>query len=103
MSASQAFNPAYGTGLTITPAAASAAVAMIPGTKNLRVCNTGAAIGYFRTGRISDGTPVATAADMPVPAGQTVTVTIFQDHDRIATISATGTTFSVIRGEGFGP
>ena len=100
MSATQPFSPAYGTGLTISPAVGSATVAMIPGTKQMRVCNIGAAIGFFRTGRSIDGAITATSADMPVPSGISITVTIFQDHDRIATISALGTTFQLIRGEG---
>lgn len=100
MSAFQAFNPAYGSGLTITPTAASAAVSLKSRNKQLRVLNTGAAIGYFRTYKLSNGATPATAFDMPVPAGMATTVTIFEDHDTIATISATGTTFSVIQGEG---
>lgn len=94
------FKPHYGTNQVITPAAASAVVTIGKGDKSIRVCNSGAAIGYFRTGIASEGTVTATTADTPVLAGQVLVIEKPQDHDTLAHISATGTTFQVQSGEG---
>lgn len=94
------WKPHYGSNQVLTPAAASAVATIGKGDKSLRVCNTGAALGYFRTGITADGTVVATVADVPVPSGQCIIIEKPQDHDTIATISATGTTFQVMSGEG---
>lgn len=102
MSLQQPFAPVYGTNQVITPAAASATVTLTATGVNstqLRVVNTGAAIGYFRTD-VAANSPVATTADVPVPAGMSTTITKPYKHDTIATISATGTTFQVMAGEG---
>lgn len=95
------FKPAYGTNKLISPAVASAETTLAAkGPRTLCVINTGANIGYFRTGLHSDATVVATTADTPVPAGATRYFEIDPQHDTIATISATGTTFQVQQGEG---
>lgn len=106
MSALQPFNPKYGSGQAVAPAAASAVVPIEATNGQVRVTNTGAAIGFFRTfssktvaGTPSDG--VATAADMSVPPGMSVTVTKSLLHDQLAHISATGTTFQIITGDGW--
>lgn len=98
----QPFEPVYGSNQIITPAAASASVTLSqPGSSQLRVMNTGAGIGYFRTYRLADGATPATTADMPVAAGQVTTISKPFGHDTIATISASGTTFNVTAGEGW--
>lgn len=102
MSARQPFMPAYGSGQTLAPAAASAAVAINAQNKQVRVVNTGAAIAFVRTySSLTVPAPAATAADMPVAAGATITISKDETHDRLAHISATGTTLQVITGEGF--
>jgi hypothetical protein len=95
------FKPHYGSNQVITPGAASA-VANINGTdKTVRVSNTGAAIGYFRTYSSTEApVPTASTADMPVAAGETAYIEKAEGHDRLAHISAAGTTFQVMTGEG---
>ena len=94
------FAPHFGTNQVVSPAAASASIAIGDGNKSVRICNTGANIGYFRIGRAADGAVAATTADCPVPAGQTLIVGKPHDHDTLAYISASGTTFQVMSGEG---
>ena len=105
MSYTQAFCPAYGTGQTVAPAAGSANAALVSGPRQLRVMNTGASVGYFRTysskaaaDKASAG--VATANDFAVPPGLAATVTKDLSHDRWAFVSDVGTTFLLIQGEG---
>ena len=90
--------PAYGTGLTMTPAAASAAVAIPKGNKQQILTNLGANVCYVRIGAAG---VVATAADYPVPAGAQVVVTRSDDDSQLAHISPLGTTLHVMNGEGF--
>ena len=105
MSTNYAFSPAYGTGQTLTPGAASATVTIQRSMNQIRVLNTGAAIGYFRTfnSRAATDKPatgVATTADLGVAPGMSTTVSKDLSHDSMAFISATGTTFIIIQGEG---
>lgn len=95
------FNPHYGTNQVVTPAAASASVVVGAGNKQLRILNTGSNIGYFKTFKASDGAVSATTADCPVPASMASTVTKFEDHDSVAYISASGTTFQIMTGDGW--
>lgn len=100
--------PTYGSNVVLTAAATSAQSTLGPGAAanaNLRVVNTGAAKGYFRTYNAADAvvTPalgVATTADVPVTAGLATTITKPKTHDSIAYISATGTTLEAMGGEG---
>lgn len=102
MSALQRFMPTYGSGQALAPAAASAAVPINAQNKQVRVVNTGAAIAFVRTySSLTVPEPAATAADLPIPAGASVTFSKDETHDRLAHISATGTTLQVITGEGF--
>ena len=94
------FQAHYGTNQVVTPAAGSAAITIGKGDKSIRVCNSGAAIGYFRTGIAANGTVTASAADVPVLAGTSLIIEKPMDHDTLAHISATGTTFQVMSGEG---
>ena len=95
------FRPHFGSNQNPAPAAASATITIGKGDKTLRVRNTGATnVMYFRTGKASNGTVTATAADMPVYPGETVYIEKPQDDDTVATISAAGTTASVMSGEG---
>lgn len=104
----QDFMPTYGSNVVLTAAAATAQSALGAGAAantNLRVVNTGAAKGYFRTYNAADavGTPAlgqATIADVPIPSGLAVTITKPKTHDSIAFISATGTTLEAMGGEG---
>ncbi|MGE5622493.1 MAG: hypothetical protein ACM3WS_04995 [Bacillota bacterium] len=91
------FKPHYGSNQVVTPGAASASITISKDDKSLRVVNTGANIGYFRTGT---GSVTASAADVPVPAGGSIVIEKPQEHDKLAHISASGTTFQVMTGEG---
>ncbi len=86
----------------MTPAAASASSPIAVDDKQLRVCNSGSNIGYFRTYDSIGGTvtQAATTADCPVLAGTALVVTKGETHDAIAYISASGTTFQIQAGEG---
>jgi hypothetical protein len=103
MTAKQPFFPHYGTNQVVAPAAASASSAISADDKQIRVVNTGAAKGYFRTYNSNGGTTPqsATVADCVVAAGMSTTVSMGIQHDAIAYISATGTTFEIMTGEGF--
>lgn len=103
MTAKQPFYPHYGQNQVATPAAASASLPISPDDKQLHVVNTGASIGYFRTYNSQRGTVVqaATTADYPVPPGMASTVSTGPNHDTISFISAAGTTFQIMTGEGF--
>jgi hypothetical protein len=98
MSVLQPFNPKYGSGQNVAPAAASAPITIGKGEKQVRLVNTGAAECYVRLGVAG---VVATAADYLVRPGAEKVITKEQDHDTLAHISATGTTLNVMVGEGW--
>lgn len=99
MSALQPFNPAYTQGQTVTPAAASASVAINPSSKQIALTNVGTNICYVRIS--NDAAVTATTADYPVPGGTQVVLTKGDGDNRIAYISAAGTTLHIIPGEGW--
>lgn len=99
MSANQPVAPSYGTGQTVSPAAASATTPLVRGTNQLVLTNLGAGICYIRVG--TSGMPPATVADYPIPAGAQVVITKGQDQDTLAHISAAGTSLHIMNGEGF--
>jgi len=101
MTAKQPFNPQYGSNQVLTVGASSASATISTGSKQARVLNSGANKGYFRLYNSKFGAQNASTADCPVSAGMATTVTKDQDHDSIAYISAAGTTFDVMTGEGF--
>lgn len=99
------FCPSYGQNQVVTPAAASAAITLLANDTQVRVSNSGAAVGYFRCFSASAAAAVpalgvATVADCAVLPGQSIIVTKDMNHDRLAHISATGTTFQVMTGDG---
>lgn len=99
------FAPSYGQNQVVAPAAASAAITILANDTQVRVCNSGAAVGYFRTfnstnAGILPALGLASAADCAVLPGTCVIVSKSMDHDRLSHISATGTTFQVMTGDG---
>lgn len=95
------FRPAYGSTQAISPGASSANVAIGLNNATIRVKNTGATnTMFFRTGNSVNGTVVATSADMPVGPGEAVYVFKDPTHDRLAHISASGTTAFITAGDG---
>lgn len=91
--------PAYGSGQTVTPAAASATVAIPRGNKQQILTNVGAAVCYVRIGAVGLGP--ATIADYPILAGAQYVVTRGDEDTQLSHISPTGTTLHVMNGEGF--
>lgn len=94
----QPFNPAYASGQTVTPAAASAAAADLIPSRQVCLTNLGTNVCYVR---IAAAATAATAADYPVPPGSQVSITKDYDHLKIATISPLGTTLHIMCGLGF--
>lgn len=101
MTIKQPFYPHYGANQVVTPAAASVTITISADDKQVRVVNSGSGLGYFRTFSSLSGALEATTADCPVRAGSDLVVTKDPSHDRLAHISAAGTTFNVMTGEGF--
>lgn len=91
------FNPHRGANQVVTPAAASASIAIEANAKSVRLVNSGAGICYVRIGT---GAQTATTADTPVRAGSEVVVMKAEGEDTLAHISAAGTTLNVQPGEG---
>ena len=92
------FAPAYGQGITVSPAAASASSTIGVGSKSLTLTNLGAEVCYVRVGKAGI---VATTADYPLLAGTQVSISKFQDDTTVAYISAVGTSLHIIPGEGW--
>jgi hypothetical protein len=94
------FNPAFGTGVTITTGASAATI--VPGFQrgltSLCFTNLGSETVYVRTG---DANAVATAADYPVLGSQQVTITSNADFSHVATFSSAAGSLHVMRGQGF--
>lgn len=91
-------SPAYGTGITVSPGAASASTTIRKGNKQLILTNLGANPCYVHAG--TNGV-TADASDYPVPAGAQVVITRAEGDDTLAHISPLGTTLHVMGGEGF--
>lgn len=91
------FAPNFGSNIVATPAASSATVSIVPGDNCVRLVNTGAAVCYVRVGT---GTIAATTADLAVRAGSEVIIRKALDYDKLAHISATGTTLNIQTGNG---
>ena len=92
------FNPNRGANQVVSPAGTSASVSIDPTAKSVRLVNSGATnICHVRIGT---GAQVATVADVPVLAGDSVVVSKAEGEDTLAYISAAGTTLHVQTGEG---
>lgn len=94
----ETFAPAYGSGIVVSPGAASASSTIGRGSKSLTLTNLGTEVCYVRVGA---GTVTASTADYPMPIGAQVSISKNQDHDTVAYISANGTSLHIIPGEGF--
>jgi hypothetical protein len=99
MSVQAAFNPAYGTGITVAPTGTSASSTIGVGSKSLVLTNLGSLTIYVRVGT---GSTTATTADYPVLAATQVTVSKAQDQNTVAYITASGTgSIHIMAGEGY--
>lgn len=95
------FDAHYGTNQVLTAAAASAATPIDAKDLCVRISNSGTNKGYIRLYR-SDTTPApsASVADLVILPGDSVIVSKGDGVDRLAYISAVGTTLEVITGQG---
>ena len=99
MAVMETFNPSYGSGQTVAPAAASGRIKLGMGQKSVCLTGLNATQCYVRIGDIN---VTATIADYPVPAGGQVTITKDQDHEYLAFIApGGGGSLHVMLGEGF--
>lgn len=92
------FQPRFGAGIVVTPAAASASSEIGQGNKQLILTNIGSNICYVTIGYTG---LVASTSGYPVLPGAQVTVSKDQDMTHIAYISASGTSLHIIPGEGW--
>lgn len=84
-----AFQPAYSTGVTVTPTTTSASVTLGFTSESLVFTNLGATIVYVRVGTASSGAP-ATTSGYPVVVGAQITLGKDQDDDTVSFISPDG-------------
>jgi hypothetical protein len=98
MSVKAPFQPAASSGVIVTPAAASAAVTIGLGNKNVCFTNLGANVCYVRCGLAGI---TASTADYPVLPNSQIVLGKDQDHNTVAHISASGTSLSILPGEGW--
>lgn len=92
------FQPAYGTGVTLTVGSSSASTEIGVGAVQLCITSLNTVQCYVRCGKIG---LAATIADYPVPTGGQVTITKRADDDFIAAIApAGGGSLHIIEGDG---
>src|SRR6187549_2783997 len=95
------FNPSYGTNQVLTAGSASLPATVNKDDDQVRIVNSGASKAYVRCySSLTVPAPAATTADACVAAGQTSTFTKGQVNDRVAYISAGGTTLDLMTGNG---
>jgi hypothetical protein len=93
------FQPAYGTGITLSVGASSAATDIGAGGRQLCITSLNAVQCYLRCGKIG---LTATIADYPVPASGQVTISKNPDDTHVAVIApAGGGSLHIIEGDGF--
>ena len=101
MSSPTPFKPHFGTNQVVSPAAGALSITINETDKTVRVANTGTNKGYFRFGTAEQITAqAATVADCVVPGGAVVYAEKAEGDDTLSYISASGTTFEVMTGEG---
>lgn len=99
MTVQSAFQPKRGSNKKVTASTTSATVAFGAGQKSLRILNSGAVVGYFRTFDSTDAVDAAIActnADTPIgPAGaasSTLVIEKSERHDSVAYLADSTTT-----------
>jgi hypothetical protein len=99
MAVQASFDPAYGSGVTVSATSTSASSVIGAGSKVLLLTNLGGEAVYVRAGIPGIA---ATLADYPVPAGMQVTISKFQDFSTVAYRTASGTvSLHIMAGEGY--
>jgi hypothetical protein len=100
MSVQAAFNPAYGSGVIVSPGAASASSTIGLGSKALVITNLSSTVlSYIRVG---EGSQTATTADYPVLPYTQIVVSKAQDQNTVAYIApGGGGSIHIMAGEGY--
>jgi hypothetical protein len=100
MELDRTFNPAYGSGQTLSVTDASQQVTFGRRSRAVTLSNLGLNVAYVRIGL--DGTVTATAADYPVLPGTQVSISKGADSSVLAAVCAAAqtTTLHIIAGEG---
>jgi hypothetical protein len=100
MAVQAAFNPAYGSGVTVAPGVASASSTIGLGNKALVITNLSASVvSYVRVG---NNPLTATIADYTVPPNTQIALSKDGQHDTIAYIApAGGGSLHIMSGEGY--
>jgi hypothetical protein len=93
------FAPGYGHGAVLSATGTSANAAIDAASQTLCLTNLGSAVVYVKV--TEDATDTASTADYPIPGGCQVSITKNRNYNRIAYISADGTSLHVLPGEGF--
>jgi hypothetical protein len=100
MSVQAAFNPAYGTGVTVAPTNTSASSTLGVGTKALVITNLSTTITSYV--RVGTGSTTATTADYPVLPSTQITLSKAQDQNTVAYVTAASTgSIHIMAGEGY--
>ena len=95
-----AFQPAYSTGVTVTPDTTSASVTIGFTSESLVFTNLGSTVVYVRVGTAGSGAP-ATTSGYPVVVGAQITLGKDQDDDTVSFISPAGAgSLHIIQGIG---
>jgi hypothetical protein len=84
-----AFQPAYNSGVTVTPDVTSASVTLGFTSESLVFTNLGTTTVYVRVGTASSGAP-ATTSGYPVLVGSQISIGKDQDDDTVSFISPSG-------------
>jgi len=93
------FQPAYGTGVTLSVGASSAETDIGAGGRQLCITSLNAVQCYLRCGQSE---AVATTADYPIPPNGQVTISKRPEDTHIAVIApAGGGSLHIIEGDGF--
>jgi hypothetical protein len=95
MSIVNQFSQRLGSNQVVTPAVASATIAINNQDKAVRLVNSGSNICYVRI-----GAGAATTADIPVRANSEIIIRKSTDETVLSHISASGTTLNIATGEG---
>jgi len=98
----QPFFPKYNSNQVVSAGAASAVITIEKDNRQVRILNTGANIAYVQTySSLDNAAHAATVADFPVAPNQSCIISKDTSHDRLAHISAAGTTLQIMTGDGF--
>lgn len=108
MSATQPFNPRWGSNQQGTATDPAVSLIVAAKTKQLHIENTGGTSGgttgilYVRTWNTENQSAIAAAAtDLRVSVGTVEVITKPEDDDRVSVFSATTATYAIMEGEGW--